>query len=178
MALPNKGELTLASSINEMQTLLENQRDSIQASGKGYSTDIEYEKYDSCIFNDVEYISIYEGTHQGRQPDESPTYWQSRKDFDGITDLTTEFTRTTSNQVLNSSDALSISGYTLSLNKGNGSSESVTLPSTNTAQLLASPSALGIDGSILTLNKGNGSSESVTLPSTDLSTYVQQNQQT
>jgi len=171
MGLPQKGELTLASSINEMQTLLENQRDSIQASGKGYSSDIEYEQFDSCIFKDVEYISIYEGTHQGRTPDVNPTYWENRLEFDGINDLTNLYVAKDSKQSLSATNALGINNYTLSLNKGDGSTETISLPQTNLStyvqqnsnRALHSTDALRIGDNVIYLYKGDGSFESVNI---------------
>jgi len=179
MGLPQKGELTLASTINEMQTLLENQRDSIQASGKGYSSDIEYEQFDSCIFNSVEYISIYNGTHQGRTPDISPAYWENRLEFDGINDLTNLYVAKDSKQSLSDTNALGINNYILSLNKGDGSTETITLPQTDLStytqqdsnRVLHSTDALRIGDNVIYLYKGDGSFESVNI-SEGIGNYV------
>ena len=79
-------------------------------------------------------------------------------------------------QLLAVSDALSISDRTITLNKGDGTSETVDVPdtdlssvvATNSVQALASTDAISISGRTITLNKGNGTSETVTVPETTI----------
>jgi hypothetical protein len=90
MPLPSKNELSLAPNNLTMKQLMEQQRDSIQGSGKQYSTDVEYELYDTCIYGGIEYISIYnvgDTKHTNQQPNISPTYWQDKRVFDGVVSL-------------------------------------------------------------------------------------------
>lgn len=87
MPLPNKTELSLAPNNLTMKNLMEKQRDSIQGSGKAYSSTTTYEKYDTSIYDDIEYISIYSDgntQHTNQQPDVSPTYWQDKRVFDNV----------------------------------------------------------------------------------------------
>jgi len=87
MPLPNKTELSLAPNNLTMKNLMEKQRDSIQGSGKAYSSTTTYEKYDTSIYDEIEYISIYSDgntQHTNQQPDVSPTYWQDKRVFDNV----------------------------------------------------------------------------------------------
>lgn len=87
MPLPNKTELSLAQNNLTMKNLMEKQRDSIQGSGKAYSSTTTYEKYDTSIYDEIEYISIYSDgntQHTNQQPDVSPTYWQDKRVFDNV----------------------------------------------------------------------------------------------
>jgi len=89
MPLPNKTELSLAPNNLTMKNLMEKQRDSIQGSGKAYSSTTTYEKYDTSIYDDIEYISIYSDgntQHTNQQPDVSPTYWQDKRVFDKLSE--------------------------------------------------------------------------------------------
>jgi len=89
MPLPNKTELSLAPNNLTMKNLMEKQRDSIQGSGKAYSSTTTYEKYDTSIYDEIEYISIYsdgDTQHSNQQPDVSPTYWQDKRVFDKLSE--------------------------------------------------------------------------------------------